>query len=78
MRVSQHLREKDTESLENGFWNFVPAAESVPFDRKTGLTQCVTKPLRSDIGQDLILHSVALEDWEAFAFRHEGIPDRLR
>ena len=76
--VSQHFCEKNPESLENWFWNFVPAAEPVPFDRKTGLAQCVAKSLRSTIGQDLILHPVAVEDREAFAFRHEGIPDRLR
>ena len=74
MRVRQHFCEKDPESLEDRFGNFVPAAEPVPFNYEPRLAQCVTKPLRSDIGQDLILHSVALEDWEAFAFRHERAP----
>ena len=74
MRASQYLHEKDSESLEDWFWNFVPAAEPVPFDRKTGLAQCVAKSRRSDIGQDLVLHPVALKDREALPFRHERAP----
>ncbi len=78
MRVSQHSGEKDPESLKDRCWNFVPAAEPVPFNRKAGLAQCVAKSLRSHVGQDLVLHSMALEDRQAFALRHEGIPDWLR
>ena len=74
MRVSQHFCEKDSESLEDWFWNFVPAAESVPFDCETGLTQCVAKSRGSDIGQDLVLHPVALKDWQPFALLKQRTP----
>ena len=68
------LREKDTESLEDWFWNFVPAAETVPFDGKAGLAQCVAKSLRSDIRQELILRSMALKDRQPFSFLEQRNP----
>jgi hypothetical protein len=74
----QNFGEKDTESLNYRFRNFMSAAEAVPLDGKTGLTQGVAETFRSNIGQDFVMHAVALKYREAFPLRQERTPYRLR
>src|SRR6478609_2426861 len=71
------LCDEYTESLQDGFWNFVSASKTLPLDGKARLSQRVAQMFRADMRQDVIQRAVALKDRQSLPFRNERAPDCL-
>ena len=54
-------------------WNFVAAAEAMPFNRKPSVNQSVSQPLCPDVRQDLVPHPMALKNRQPLRFGMRGL-----